>query len=978
MCTRQRFIVSLVSISLLIAAGLTYADDSGLVGWWRFDEGTGTGAADSSGSGNDGTVVGAEWVAPGWDQKGYCLEFLYADDESDLVDLGTMDVVGEGITITGWVTPYTFTQNDARVISKSSTGATGDGHWWMLSTLNGVNVRFRLKTNESNTTLTLIDTAGVLVTGEWQFVTARWDGTTASTYVNTVETGSAAKGGTAVATDASVPVAIGNQPATAGDGPRAWDGLIDDVRVYNRALTMEELAEVMLGGGPGANTELASAPAPGDGQTDVPRDTALRWTAGELAGTHDVYFGAAAADVEAAERANPLGVLVGQGQTATTYEPPTVLEFGQTYYWRVDEVNATPDRAIFKGALWSFTVEPFAYPIANIVATTNASSDAGAGPENTVNGSGLNAEDEHSIAATDMWLATPSGAEPVYIQYEFDGVYKLHEMLVWNYNVQFELVLGFGLKDVTIEYSQDGAEWMSLGAVEFAKATATAGYTANTTVDLQGVAARYVRLTVNSGWGMLGQHGLSEVRFLSIPVQPREPQPAAGATDVSPAAGLAWRAGREAASHEVYLGTDPEALELADTVTRASLTPGDLLFGQTYYWKVSEVNEAEAIATWEGPVWDFMTQEYATIDDMESYNDEDNTIYDTWLDGWVNETGSTVGYLEAPFAERSIVHGGSQSMPLTYDNTAAPFYSEAEYDVGGMDWDIHGADTLRLFVSGQAPDFFESTDGTIVMNAIGDDIWNTADQGRYVYKQLTGAGSMTVRVDYLDGTPSTWAKGGVMVRQNTEAGAINAFVAMTGGGRGATFQQRLEADASSVSQHTYEGNPFAPPYWVKLERAGSAVSAFISPDGQTWQQAGDTATVALTDSVLIGLALTSHDAGVATSATFSNVSTTGNVSGSWQVAEIGVEQPTGGNDAETLYVAIEDSAGNVAVATHPDAAVRSGWTEWLIPYSDLTGVNLNSVRMMYIGLGNRDNPSAGGSGLIFIDDIAFGHPAGVE
>ena len=786
MCERQRSIVLLVGILLLIATGLAHASDAGLVGWWRFDEGAGTLAADSSGSGNDGTVVGGDWVAPGWDEKGYCLEFLYADDESDLIDLGTMNVVGEGITITGWINPYSFTQNDARVISKSSTGATADGHWWMLSTLNGVNVRFRLKTNENDTTLTLIDTAGLLVTGEWQFVTAGWDGTTASTYVNTVETGSAAKGGTAVATDASVPVAIGNQPATAGDGPRAWDGLIDDVRVYNRALTMEELAEVMLGGGPGANTELASAPVPGDEQGDVARDTLLSWAAGELAGTHDVYFGAMAADVDGADRANPLGVLVSEGQSATTYELPAALEYGQTYYWRVDEVNATADHAIFKGDIWSFTVEPFAYPIENIVATTNASSEPGSGPENTVNGSGLNASDEHSIAATDMWLTTLTEAEPIYIQYEFDGVYKLHEMWVWNYNVQFELVLGFGLKDVTVEYSADGVEWTVLGEVEFAQATASASYMTNITVDLQGVAARYVRLMVNSGWGMLGQYGLSEVRFLYIPVQPREPQPAAGVTDVSPTAVLAWRAGREAAFHEVHMGTDPEALELVGTVSEATLTPGDLLFGQTYYWKVSEVNEAEAITTWDGPVWSFMTQEYATIDDMESYNDDDNTIFDTWLDGWVNETGSTVGYLEAPFAERSIVHGGRQSMPLAYDNSAAPFYSEAEYDLGSMDLTANGADTLRLFVAGQAD-----------------------------------------------------------------------------------------------------------------------------------------------------------------------------------------------NSVAPVYVRLVDASGNTSVVAHPDTNVTtvSNWTEWRIAYSELNGVDLSRAASIAIGVGNRDNPTAGETGIVFIDDIGFGKPA---
>ena len=314
-------------------------------------------------------------------------------------------------------------------------------------------------------------------------------------------------------------------------------------------------------------------------------------------------------------------------------------------------------------------------------------------------------------------------------------------------------------------------------------------------------------------------------------------------------------------------------------------------------------------------------------------------------------------------------------MPLLYDNSAGALYSEAEYDLGGMDLDTNGADTLRLFVAGQTPAFVETADGDILMNAIGADIWNNADEMRYVYQELTGDGRIIARVDRLDGTPSTWAKAGVMVRESTEPGAINTFMAMTGGdGGGATFQQRVATDDASVSQHTYEGNPFAPPYWVRLERAGNDFSAYISPDGETWQQAGDTVSVPMADPVLIGLALTSHNAAVSTGAEFSNISTTGNVTGSWQVAEIGVAQPTTGNDAEPVYVALEDSAGNVAVVTNPNAAVRSGWTEWLIPYSDLAGINLNSVSMMYIGLGDRDNPTAGGTGTIFVDDIGYGSP----
>ncbi len=452
--------------------------------------------------------------------------------------------------------------------------------------------------------------------------------------------------------------------------------------------------------------ELSRDPIPTNGAVDVPIGTVLSWTQGAFAVSHDVYFGMVFDDVNDASRADPRGVLVSQGQTTTSYDPPGALAYGQTYYWRVDEVNGAPDFAIHKGMIWSFASEPVGYPITNIVASSNGTSDEISTPQRTVDGSGISDNDEASIKAADMWLADPPAEGTLYIQYEFDGMYKLHEMLVWNYNVQFEPILGFGLKGVTVEYSENGTDWTTLGDVEFAKATATTTYKANTTVSFGGVPARYVRLNVNSGWGMLSQFGLSEVRFLYIPVQAREPNPADGAVEVAPDAILSWRAGRNAVAHEVYLGTDPESLDLAGTADEASFAPGNLVFGSTYYWQIVEVNEAETIPAWAGGIWSFSTQEYALIDGFETYNDDidaKTTIFDTWLDGWVNSTGSTVGYLNAPFAEQTIVHSGRQSMPLAYDNSASPFYSEAERTFDPFqDWAARGADSLRLYFRGNA------------------------------------------------------------------------------------------------------------------------------------------------------------------------------------------------------------------------------------------------------------------------------------
>mgnify|MGYP000142831050 CR=1 FL=1 len=183
-------------------------------------------------------------------------------------------------------------------------------------------------------------------------------------------------------------------------------------------------------------------------------------------------------------------------------------------------------------------------------------------------------------------------------------------------------------------------------------------------------------------------------------MQAREPQPVDGAVDVSVDSTLAWRAGRDAVSHEVHLGTDADALALASTVSGNSYTPGGLNLATTYYWQINAVQETES---WDGPVWSFATQEYLVVEDFESYTDDidaGEAIFDTWIDGWVNNTGSTVGHLETPFAERSIVHSGRQSMPLFYDN-ATTATSEADYTLSG-NWTLYGIKSLSLYFYGAA------------------------------------------------------------------------------------------------------------------------------------------------------------------------------------------------------------------------------------------------------------------------------------
>ncbi|MDI6451255.1 LamG-like jellyroll fold domain-containing protein [Anaerobaca lacustris] len=960
MC-RQLVLVLLVAASFFSSTGSAYgrfdpAKDPALLGWWSFDEGSGTVAADGSGNGNDGTVNGgATWVAGLY---GSALQF---NGQDAYVGTGKSLLNGlAGFTMAGWV----------------SAGNTG-----VYSSLFGQNdlIEFGFTTENGGQVGTWMAGNGWAFIGanygfsypSWHHLALAGDATRIALYIDGQEQASD-EGGMTGGTSSYFFSIGGNVFNATGDWFR---GEIDDVWLFSRALTQAEIQAVMKGpGGPG----IAKAPRPADEAADVPRDVVLGWTTGEFAAAHDVYFGTAFDDVNDASRDNPMAILVSQGQTATIYDPPGALDFGQTYYWRIDEVNAPPDATVFKGNVWSFTTEPFAYPVTNVIATTNGASEEGAEPENTVNGSGLAANDTHSIDATEMWLARPVGTEPLWIQFEFDRVLKMHELHVWNYNVQFERLLGFGVKAVTIEYSTDGTDWAALGDFELAQATSRADYVHNTVIDLSGVAARYIRFVVHSGYGTMGQYGLSEVRFTTIPVHPREPQPADGTVGLAPDTSLSWRAGREAASHEVLLGTDPEALAPAATVHAPGYAPAALEFAGTYYWQVVEVNQTEAISSWAGDVWSFSIQEYAVIDDFEDYTDDldaGQAIFDTWIDGWVNGSGSTVGYLEAPFAERTIVYEGRQSMPLQYDNAGSPWYSQAErtWDAP-QDWTGHGADALVLHIQGRAPAFFETPDGQILMNAIGTDIWDSADQFRFAYKGLSGDGSIVARVDSLLDS-NAWAKAGVMIRETLEPGSKHAMVVVTPA-NGVSFQRRPTANANSENSDVAG---VAAPYWVKLTRTGSIFTAQQSADGVTWIDVPATASVniPMAADVHIGLALTSHDTAISTGAEFSGVMTTGNVTGAWQIAEIGVAQPQG-NSAEPLYVALEDSDGRVKVVRHPDpiATARPGWRRWRIPLSEFqaAGVRADSIRTMSIGTGDPESPAVGGSGVVFIDDIGFGKP----
>jgi len=681
---------------LVLACALGASATAEIMGYWKLDEGSGDTVADISGNDNHGTIENAVWVKG---KSGAALEFNGTDARVVIPDSPSLHPATGDITIAAWVklaSDPTGWSAHASIVHKNSAyqwAIQTDGDLWLgiwgarLESTGNYNFAGRQD--------------------EWHHVVATFTSATntAQIYVD----GELDSLGTASATIDATAASL--HFGWKEDGGGYVHGTIDEVVLDDTAYTQAQILEIMK-----TTSTLSGNPSPDTDSTDVLRDAVLEWTAGEFAVTHDLYLGTTLADVNDATRDNPLDVLVAQDLDVTTYDPEGLLAFGQTYYWRVDEVNGAPDNTVFKGEVWAFTAEPFGYPIENVLVTASSAHDADMIPEKTIDGSGLDALNQHSSQPKDMWLSGMGDPTPS-IQYEFDKAYKLHEMWVWNSNQLIEGFVGLGAKDVSIEVSTNGTDWTLLeGTPPFAQAPGKAGYAHNTTIDLGGALAQYVRLTINAGYGMLPQSGLSEVRFLYVPTFAREAQPADGEVTDGVDVVLNWRAGREAASHEIYLGTDSSDLALVQTVQENSAAVGPLDYATTYYWQIVEVNDAEVPASYASDVLSFSTPAYGTVDDFDQYDNDCQRIFFAWEDGLGhnggedvddcdvppsngNGGGSIVGNASSPFAERTLVRSG-QSMPLEYDNAFGA--SEATLSLDSQDWTVGGVQTLSLFFYGQA------------------------------------------------------------------------------------------------------------------------------------------------------------------------------------------------------------------------------------------------------------------------------------
>jgi len=631
--------LGLIILAVVAAPTCAEVNMEDAVGLWLFDEGQGQTVKDISGNENHGTFNGApEWAEGVFGAAVNCAtrgHVLIKD--SDSLDLD------KAWTVAIWVNINPPMDRWQTVLNKRFDIATNyvirlsqDRVKWEVMINNGGWVRLSDPNPPQG--------------GEWVHLAGTYDGgSTLTFFVNGEQV--ATRSGVAPPPVNTIDLRLGSYAGNSG----GIDGMMDETAVFKAALEpedirfiMEEGLEVALGID-GAGLAKAGSPIPKDGAIHENTWVTLSWRAGASAVSHDVYVGESFDDVNngAADtfRGNQTSTLffVGLGMPGDPY--PGGLVVGTTYYWCVDEVNNADPNSPWKGNVWSFSLPP-----------------------------------------RTAYNPNPAdGAEFV----------DLNAILSWTG--------GYGSKVHTVYL---GESFEEVDGAAGGASIGTASYDPGT---LEREKVLYWR--VDEFDGVETHKG--QVWSFTTPGAVGKPQPTNGAVDVPITAMLSWTAADNASSHEVYFGTDADAVgnatkaspEYAGARLLGSETynPGKLGWATAYHWRVDEVYPGSTV---KGLVWSFVTVAFIWVDDFESYNDIDppdpnsNRIFESWVDGFGTTTnGALVGHDLPPYAERTIVHGGGQSMIYRYDNNLKT--SEATLTLtAGRDWTEEGVKKLSLWLRG--------------------------------------------------------------------------------------------------------------------------------------------------------------------------------------------------------------------------------------------------------------------------------------
>ena len=333
-------------VLVLVQTNVANAADPNLVGWWKFDEAAGMVAADSSGNGNDGSLIGdRQWVA-GWIDGA-----LELDGDGDYVDLPIGSVIPtlEETTFAIWVNWSGGGGAWQRIIDFG----TGTSNYIYVTPIAGAfgDALHVAITNNNSIWDEFSSSEGTLATG-WHHIAV---------------TVSVSSGTMVMYLDGEVVGSMEdmlNSVSGLGETTQNWlgrsqyedpyfNGTLDDFRIYNHVLSDIDLHAIAV-----ENFRQAWKPGPADGEVDVLLNQKLIWNPGilsdetiELYNEHNVYVGTDFNDVSS--------TTVQAATVTDANEYAASLDYDTVYYWRIDEVSSLDTNSPVKGEVWSFTTANF-------------------------------------------------------------------------------------------------------------------------------------------------------------------------------------------------------------------------------------------------------------------------------------------------------------------------------------------------------------------------------------------------------------------------------------------------------------------------------------------------------------------------------------------------------------------------------------------------------------------------------------------
>ncbi len=635
MCRQLIYLVLTVFCLSLVSTEIARAD---LIGWWRFEEGSGDTAKDSSGNDHHGTLLGTpEWAAG---PKGGAI--VFDPDGCIGMDCGVFDPTDGTGTFSLALWAFWDGTGDIQHFLTKSNGWGADT--MMVQVELWANNASAAHTERVGASYQPIGSVPffLMPVNEWVHLAWTFDGSNMRVYLNGVDEVGPKPFSIGPNVDAQVEIGYNSNRSPANE--RTFHGSFDEVRLYSHALSDVEVMSAMKG----EAWPYAFGPNPADGALHEDTWITLSWSAGDLAVSHDVYLGD---DYDVVNNATRDSVEFRGNQGGTFYVAgfpgfayPEGLVPGSTYYWRIDEVNDADPNSPWKGPVWSFSIPPkTAYnpdpadgaEIADLTATLTWTPGFGA-KMHTIYFGGDYDEVNNATVGTPSGKASfsPSSLEREKVYYwrvdEFDGL-GTYKGDVWTFTTP--------------------------GAVGNPQPTHGATDTAMATI---------------LSWTAADNAASHEV-YLG-----QDKDTVRSADSTSPE----------------YKGSRALGAESYD----AGLLESDT----TYYWRVDEVygGNPPKGPVWVFTVGNhLLVEDFESYTDNDA---DGQAIWQTWIDGFgVADNGAQVGYLMPPYAEQTIVHGGAQSMPLLYVNEGGVTNSEAAKTLTTpRDWTMGGVGELSIWLRG--------------------------------------------------------------------------------------------------------------------------------------------------------------------------------------------------------------------------------------------------------------------------------------